>query len=405
MMVDHHNHGMHAATNKVDISGVLSDVAPTTLTASIDDNTSIISVADGTAFTTFEGAAVGNSNPGYILVNKEIISYKTISGNNITIDTRVVDSSLKSTHAQGANVYKYEFNGVSLRKINKLHDLDPRERTFNSYHIALSDTTKKFTTSKVGGGDKVQVTQNIPFEYIRPSFNTITPSGTSLSSRIKTITGTSISGSEGSFTTLGFEQVSINKLNRLDSPRIVASKVNEAGILSNEKSFALELLLSTNIEDVSPLIDLDTTNIIAISNLVNDVVTDFETDSRVRISGADPNAAIYETKQINLEFASNSLYVQFDGHREFEGDFRVFYKLFRKDGSDTQTYIPFNSDGSPDKLVNPNQSENAFSEYKFTAENTPQFNGFMIKVIMTSTSQAKPPRFRNFRAIALRAYE
>ena len=159
MMVDHHNHGMHAATNKVDISGVLSDVAPTTLTASIDDNTSIISVADGTAFTTFEGAAVGNSNPGYILVNKEIISYKTISGNNITIDTRVVDSSLKSTHAQGANVYKYEFNGVSLRKINKLHDLDPRERTFNSYHIALSDTTKKFTTSKVGGGDKVHTTK------------------------------------------------------------------------------------------------------------------------------------------------------------------------------------------------------------------------------------------------------
>ena len=110
------------------------------------------------------------------------------------------------------------------------------------------------------------IPQNIPFEYIRPSFNTITPSGTSLSSKIKTITGTSISGSEGSFTTLGFEQVSINKLNRLDSPRIVASKVNEAGILSNEKSFALELLLSTNIEDVSPLIDLDTTNIIAISN-------------------------------------------------------------------------------------------------------------------------------------------
>ena len=37
------------------------------------------------------------------------------------------------------------------------------------------------------------------------------------------------------------------------------------------------------------------------------MVTDFETDSRVRISGADPNAAIYETKQINLKIASNSL--------------------------------------------------------------------------------------------------
>ena len=37
--------------------------------------------------------------------------------------------------------------------------------------------------------------------------------------------------------------------------------------------------------------------------------------------------------------------------------------------------------------------------------NTPQFNKFMIKVIMTSTNQAKPPRIKNFRAIALRSFE
>ena len=60
-----------------------------------------------------------------------------------------------------------------------------------------------------------------------------------------------------------------------------------------------------------------------------------------------------------------------------------------------QSYIPFNSDGSSDKVVNPNETENGFSEYKFTAENTPQFNGFMIKVVMTSTNQAQAPRIKN----------
>ena len=109
---------------------------------------------------------------------------------------------------------------------------------------------------------------------------------------------------------------------------------------------------------------------------------------------------------INLEFVSNSLFVQFDGHREAEGDIRVFYKLMRSDGDDTHaTYIPFNTNGSPDKVVNPNKNNKTFSEYKFTAENTPQFNGFMIKVVMTSTSQAKPPRIKNFRSIALRSFE
>ena len=149
--------------------------------------------------------------------------------------------------------------------------------------------------------------------------------------------------------------------------------------------------------------------------LIDNKVANFITDSRPRVPGMDPNSAIYETKRINLEFPSNSIQVMFDGHRDAEANFRVFYKLYRNDAVDVQqNYIPFNghsspnqhqSDGSSDKLVNPNTTLNAFSEYKYTAENTPQFNGFMIKVVMTSNTQANPPRLKNFRAIALRSFE
>ena len=405
MLFDHHNHGMHASTNKVKVVNFASDVAPTSLSSAIDDDTTVITVADATEFANFEGSPVGAANTGYLKIDKEVISYNTVSGNDITITTRVIDSSLKSNHAQNAAVYKYEFNSISLRKINKEHDMDPRDKTFNSYYLKLDDTNKTFGSTKSGGGNALEVSQNIPFEYIDPQFNMITPSGTNVTARIKTTSGTSISGSEGSFQDKGYESVSLNNLNRLDDPRIIASKVNEYNLLGDSKSFAIELALSTTKEDVSPLIDLDRANVIVISNLVDNKVTDFETDSRVRIPGSDPNSAIYETQKILLEFPSNSLYVQFDGHREAEGDIRVFYKLFRSDGSDAQqVYIPFNTDGSPDKTVNPNQLENGFSEYKFTAENTPQFSGFMIKVVMTSTSQAKPPRIKNFRAIALRSF-
>ena len=251
----------------------------------------------------------------------------------------------------------------------------------------------------------MQVSQNIPFEYINPQFNLLSPSGTSISARVKTTSGTSISGNEASFQDLGFENITLNKLNRLDSPRMIASKINESGLLGGNKSFALELLMQTSNPDVSPMVDLDTANIIAVSNLINDKVTDYEIDSRVKISGSDPNSALYVTRKIDLEFASNSLFIQFDAHREADADIRVFYKLFRKDGNDAaQVYVPFNTDGSPDKVVNPNETENGFSEYKFTAENTPQFNGFMIKVIMSSTNQAHAPRIKNFRSIALRAF-
>jgi hypothetical protein len=405
---DHKNHGMHANTNKVKVSNFHPDGAPTTLSQNIDDDSTQITVTSGTSFETFEGKTVSVSFPGYILIDKEIIEYRGVSGNILTNITRSIDSSLKSNHSATTSVFKYEFNGVSLLKINKEHDIDPREKTFDSYFVKVStaSTEPTFNTTKTGGGSAVHVSQNIPFEVIDPQITSITPTGTNVSARIKTTSGTSLSGNEASFVDAGYENVALNKLNYLDSPRIIASKTNEYNILSNEKSFALELTLTTNNSDVSPVIDLENPNAILISNLVDDKVDDFETASGPKIPGYDPNTAIYETRMINLEFVSNSLFVQFDGHREAEGDIRVFYKLIRSDGDDTHaTYIPFNSNGLPDKVINPNKNSNAFSEYKFTAENTPQFNGFMIKVVMTSTSQAKPPRIKNFRSIALRSFE
>ena len=412
MRVKHKNHGMHSNTNELRITRFRSDVKPTTLTQKIDDDTTIISLASATGFNVFEDQTVTADFPGYVQIDKEVIKYTGVNGNTLTGITRAIDAGVddrrKSDHKAKAYVFKYEFNGISLRKINKRHDMDPREKTFDSYHVKVStaSTEVSFRTTKAGGGNDLHVTQNMPFEAINPQITSITPTGTNISARIKTTSGTSLSGNEASFNDMGYENVALNKINYFDTPRIVASGVNEYYLLDNNKSLFLELTLSTNNKDVSPMINLDTANAILLSNLVDDKVDDFETDSRTKIPGSDPNNAIYETKLINLEFVSNSLMVQFDGHREAEGDIRVFYKLVRSDGSGArQSYVPFNTNGLPDTTVKPNAKRNTFSEYKFTAENTAQFNAFMIKVVMTSTNQAKPPRLKNFRAIALRSFE
>jgi len=410
--VRHRNHGMHSNTNEVRIRRFKSDVKPTTLTQKIDDDTTTISLSSTTGFDTFEDQTVTTDFPGYIQIDKEVIKYKGVSGNTLTNITRAIDAGVddrrKSDHKAKSYVYKYEFNGVSLRKINKRHDIDPREKTFNSYHVKVStaSTEVSFKTTKSGGGNDLRVSQNIPFEAIDPQITSITPTGTNISARIKTTSGTSLSGTEASFNDMGYENVALNKTNYFDTPRIVAGGTNEYQILDKNKSLSLELTLSTNNPDISPVVNLDNANAILLSNLVDDKVDDFETDSRTKVPGSDPNNAIYETKMINLEFVSNSLLVQFDGHREAEGDIRVFYKLVRSDGGGArQSYTPFNLNGLPDTTVKPNAKRNTFSEYKFTAENTPQFNGFMIKVVMTSTNQAKPPRLKNFRAIALRSFD
>ena len=116
------------------------------------------------------------------LLIKKLFQYNTISGNTITIDgaDRGIDSSLKSNHAANTLVYKYEFNGVSLRKINKEHDIDLEKKHLIVTLLVLilldvAETEPAFITTKSGGGSAVHVSQNIPFEAIDPQITSLTP--------------------------------------------------------------------------------------------------------------------------------------------------------------------------------------------------------------------------------------
>jgi hypothetical protein len=87
--------------------------------------------------------------------------------------------------------------------------------------------------TKSSGGYNIGATQNIPFEIITPNIHNVTVHGTSLSAEVNTVTGSSISGNEIPFTDVGFQPITINAPNYLDSTRIIASKVNEDSKLSN----------------------------------------------------------------------------------------------------------------------------------------------------------------------------
>ena len=45
--------------------------------------------------------------------------------------------------------------------------------------------------------------------------------------------------------------------------------------------------------------------------------------------------------------------------------------------------------------------DDQFSEYQFTIDELEQFSGFAIKIVMITSNESEPPRFRDFRAIAL----
>jgi hypothetical protein len=439
--VDHRNHGMYFNDNLVAIFDAQSDIRPTKLSIQLAaDSTGSISVDNSGAFSTFENVGVGTTNPGYLLIGDEVIEYTSVSGG--VIGGNIIRGTNPTTHPIGSPVYKYELNGVSLRRINKTHNLndvtisDPI--TFDSYNIKLDMSTDGIDRSsnngypvlyanqtKSTGGLYIRATQNIPFEIITPNIHNLTVQGTSLSAEVRTITGSSISGNEIPFTDIGFEPITINTPNYLDSTRIIASKVNEDNKLSNlpgNKSMNMRLILGTTDTKVSPVIDTQRISTILTSNRVNSVIENYATDARVDSIDEDPSAFQYISKEITLESPASSIKIILDAHINLYSDIRAFYAISENQNFDP-IFTPFpgyknldqrgqiidfeNSDGLPDKFISSSNSigfisqDLEYREYTFTADQLSQFRSYRIKLVMTSTNQVYVPRVRNLRVIAL----
>ena len=440
--VDHRAHGLHAFNNLVKIDGVASDVPLTKLTADYTtDSLSDIPVASSSNFATFEGVGVGTTNFGYAIIGDEIISYTGVADGSITgITTRGIDGTVKSSYSTGDNIRKYEFSGVSLRRINKTHDMNSPSATVSNpkdldfYHIKLdmnsngedrdsgSLPNRFFSTTKRGGGANVTASQNVQFETITPIVQTMTPNGTALGTRVRTTSATSINGDETSFVDQGFESISIDEQNHFETPRMIASKVNEDRQLTNlpgNKSLTFETILVTSDPNVSPVIDLDRVAMVLTSNRLNSPVSNFASDSRVNKTGQDPVASSYVSKLVRLDNPATNLTVQFSSYRRHESDIRVLFKTLAEGSTENSIDKDFelfpgfdninqfgniinvsNNNGKPDDKVTPSIGLE-FKDYTFSIDDLPPFTKFQIKIDMVGTNQAQPPLIKELRAIAL----
>jgi hypothetical protein len=441
--VEHFDHGMYGNTNKLRIYDAESSTAPVVLTSSLTSTSTTISVAvgDTSNFGTFEGVSVSESNPGYVKIGNEIIKYESIGSGFLGTITRGIDSTISIDYNVNTLMYKYELNGVSLRRINTTHDIDDLDIGLDGYYLKIDRTASggntnrsadgsgmpqlQFTSEATLGGSKVLATENILYSSLVPTYDIITPgSSTSVSAVIRSVSGTSVSGNETSFLDNGFEPIQLNTLNTLKSVRLVCSKENETEYLGNlprNKSFTTGITLSTTDSNLSPIIFLDTAFTEFISNRLNSPVSDYASDGRSNSILNDPHAVVYVSRAVNLVQPATSLKVILSAYRHESADFRVLYSLFRPDSSEVeQSFELFPgydnltstasglsvvdsslNNGKPDSFVS-SSLENEFKEYEFTANNLGLFNGYVIKIVMSGTNQAYPPRIKELRTIAVR---
>jgi len=448
--IEHYNHGMGADNNIVQLDNIEPDTVPIKLTSDISSTSvTTISVANTSPFTTYEGIT---TSIGYVKINNEIIKYDGIGSGTLAIDTRGVTSTSR-THSKGDIVQKYELNGISLVGINTTHQMATQSsvvnnaKDINRYYIEVlrkgrigldsdrdetgspnnDDNLLCFTDQKSVGGNRIFASQNIQYNSILPRFNFITPgNNTSLTSRIRTVSGTSASGSETSFIDQGYEPIELNQINKLSSTRMVCSEVNENEHLTSlpkNRSFTTQLDFKSSDFNLSPIVDTQNAVMIYIRNMLNSPINDYSIDSSSNEVSGDPHAAVYISNRVDLQQPATSLKVIVSAFRHSSADFRVLYQLFKTDSKEVEpkyelfpgfenlidsdgdgfgdTVIdPVKNNGKPDAIV-PASTDDEFLDYQFSIDNLNKFNGFKIKIVISGKDEAHAPKFQDIRAIAL----
>ena len=430
------NHAHHSSVNQVSIKDVQPDSPVTQTTQDISASDTVVSVADTTSFATFNGIT---TSVGEALIGSEVVTY--VLGDGALTITRAQLNTNALPYPAGSDIQTYQASGVSLIGINTTHTVSSDPVDIDSYYIEIdrslySDAQRNFvsgvqqlsfTNEKAFGGSNINISQNHQFSSFNPQLNVITPGRTTkINSSVRTVSGTSAGGSEVSFLDQGFEPTSLNETTFFRTPRLVASKINEDARLEDlpkKKSLTLTVDMSTEDSNLSPALDVKNATFVLGRNKINNPVSNYAADSRSNQIKDDPHGSIFVSSVVNLEQPATSLKVLVAASVLPEADFRVFYRLFSADSSEvSQTYRAFpgyanlkdiDGDGFGDEIIDlglndgradakvPKNRIGEFSEYQFSVDNLEQFNGFAIKIVMSSTNESSPVKLRDFRAIAL----
>ena len=396
----HSNHGMHDTRNNVVVENVESEVNPTYLTAGVDDDDTTIPINDARAFhTVVNGLGISNSNPGYIKIGDEIISYNQISadGKSITVVDRGANNTTASAHAESDVVHCYNLDGIPLIEINKTHN-QIANPTLDTYELVTQSVGR---LGVVSGGPNASATQNIPFEVLTPTVQNLVLPKTEMSARIATISGSSINdgvtSTQNSFVDDGvLDEIILNEQNYFASPRMVCSQINEDEELNGQKSLRLECSMSSDVDNVSPYIDLDRVSLITTSNRVNNP----SNPTLSKQATGDPHAAVYLTKVARLTNTSRSIKVMFSAYRPNGAEIDVLYKVVAPGSGQDLDEIGYEYFPTADATIPASTDQVLYSDYEYEVTGL-EFAAYQIKIVMRSANQAYPPQLKEFRAIAL----
>lgn len=275
------------------------------------------------------------------------------------------------------------------------------------YQVELTDSA---TATGFIGGARVKSSRQILFDTVIPQFDTLVPQDTNVTVDAKFTTGRSLAGAEtrGTKDTAFSGNLAIKEANNFSTPRIVGTTAFEtANIGSGEKSVTIQTAFSTTRADVSPVIDLQRTGMITISNRIDNQVVSGATagtsNTPITYIGEDSDGSSLSkhiTKPVNLIEPALGLSILVNARKPSSADFQIWTRV--ADADENIFEKPWTL-GIQTNTVSSN--ELTFKDYEFVREfiasgNATSFMSYQVKIVMTSTNSSTPPLFRDLRVIA-----
>ena len=409
--VSHPNHGMHTLGDKVEFSNIISDTLNAQLGDALTVNSTTIllrtvsdEVLDATSvnwWNSMNNTNIATTNKGYIKIDDEIIAYTGTSATGLTGLIRGQLGTTAATHNKYAVVQCYQNNGIPLQELNTTHTIT-NVINMDEYEITV---TSKSSSTKKSGGNNVIGTKNIAYQSIEPRIKAFVPIETTANFKIDSLTGKSIGNAKQVPYNIKLnEPIENNVENILNEPKLVASTATISGntaLSSLSGTLNTNLELSTSNDRLSPIIDLEGSSIITISNRITKETSGspavLDVSSELLPKGGKHSA--YITKKVVLENTSTSVKVLFDGIRNSSNDFKVFVKT-KGDGDpgdfDEMNYVEIPSVNYPSS-----ETKTQYRAFDFELKGMSDFQEFSVKIAMIGDDQSDIPKIRNVRCLAL----
>ena len=314
----------------------------------------------------------------------------------------------------GDNVTIYGFDsatnydGVKGTSILGNRTIDSADNDYISF-----DADSAATAGKSIGGFVVENSQNYGFEQVFPYVETNLPQSTSIAVSGLFTSGKSNAGSESPYVKdTVYSPLSLRENNFFETPKVVANDAIEtANLAAGTKSATIKVDMDTTSNYVSPVLDLQRASLWLTHNRIDNQDSDGSSANNINIplnfvAETNPTGgssiAKHITRPVTLAASAVGLKIILAANRPSVADFDVYYKAISDDASfGDVNWVEVS------KEVNLPSDENPgiFRDYEYIVGGpgglSVPFNRFIIKIVMRTSNNAKPPTFKDLRVIAL----